>query len=388
MGLQLVAKLGLDGKAFDSGLSRARQKTRAFGSAIKGQLAAAFGTAAIVGMTKKAVDFADTVNDMARKTGATTDKIQEMAFAAAQSGSSLENVGKAFTKIQDSQGKAMVGTLGQVEAFQRLGFSMDDVSNMDAVEIFEQLGSKFSKVTPSAQDLSDILLIMGKSGKENFRMLTEGLSDMQKQAHDAGAVMDQETIQQIADMKDEFAAFMQTMMPVFAKFATFVMDATENVVHGVTAIWESMSQGFMATLEGMGNAWDLLMQGKILEAGKAVGGAIFKGMDTSADVLVDHTNKFIDRQSGKEARRRAKAEGAHRQAKGLQQFERLETLLENQEGKTKASKTATVDQMAKMGLFIGGRQDPILKKADKQIAEILKTNQHLVSINNQISHRL
>tara|TARA_R100000781_G_scaffold17393_1_gene13887 strand:+ start:523 stop:1689 length:1167 start_codon:yes stop_codon:yes gene_type:complete len=388
MGLQLVAKLGLDGKAFDTGLSRARQKTRAFGGAIKGQLAAAFGTAAIVGMTKKAVDYADTVNDMARKTGVTTDKIQEMAFAAAQSGSSLENVGKAFTKIQDAQGKAMIGTLGQVEAFQRLGFSMDDVSNMDAVEIFEQLGSKFSQVAPSAQELSDILLIMGKSGKENFRMLTEGLSDMQKQAHEAGAVMDQETIQQIADMKDEFAAFMQTMMPVFAKFATFVMDAAENVVHGLTAMWESFSQGLKAAAEEASKVWGMFKEGDILGAGAQIGKSIYAGMDKSADVLVDHTNQYIDRQSGKEARRRAKAEAAHRQTVGLQQFERLETLLENQEGKTKATKTATVDQMAKMGLFIGGRQDPILKKADKQIAEILKTNQHLVSINNQISHRL
>ena len=391
MGLSLIAKLGLDGKAFDTGLSRAQQRTRRFGSAIKGQLAAAFGTAALVGLTKKSVEFADKVNDLARKTGVSTTKIQEFAFAAAQSGTSIDTVANSFVKIQDAQGKAMTGTLTTVEAFQRLGFSMQEVQRMDAVTIFEQLARKFKDVKPTAQDVSDLFLIMGKSGKENFRLLTEGLEDMQQAAHKAGAIMDKETIQQVADMKDEFAAFMQTMMPAFTKIATFAMDAAENVTFGLKTIWQAFSDGFMATVEGLGNAYDLLMEGKFSQAAKefAKSGSGFNFLDKASDALVDQTNKFEERQSSKEQRRIAKADAAHRQAAGLQQFERLQTLLDKQQGVStnKISKPA-VDAMAKMGLFVGGRQDPILKKADRQISELEKANGQLAVLNKQIQNKL
>ena len=263
---------------------------------------------------------------------------------------------------------------------------MDQISALSAVEIFEQLAMKFNQTVPSAQDLSDILLIMGKSGKENFRMLTEGLSDMQQQAHEAGAIMDQETIQQIADMKDEFAAFMQTMMPMFAKFATFAMDAAENVVHGLKAIWESFSQGLQTAAEEMSKVWGMFKEGDVLGAAAQVGKSVYKGMDKSADVLVDHTDQFIERQSAKEARRRAKAEAAHKQGVGLQQMERLETLLANQAGGK--MKGPAVDSMAKMGLFIGGRQDPIIKKADKQIGELQKANETLMKLNQTVDKKL
>ena len=391
MGLSLIAKLGLDGKAFDTGLSRAQQRTRRFGSAIKGQLAAAFGTAALVGMTKKSVEFADKVNDLARKTGVSTTKIQEFAFAAAQSGTSIDTVANSFVKIQDAQGKAMTGTLTTVEACQRLGFSMQEVQRMDAVTIFEQLARKFKDVKPTAQDVSDLFLIMGKSGKENFRLLTEGLEDMQQAAHKAGAIMDKETLQQVADMKDEFAAFMQTMMPAFTKIATFAMDAAENVTFGLKTIWQAFSDGFMATVEGLGNAYDLLMEGKFSQAAKefAKSGSGFNFLDKASDALVDQTNKFEERQSSKEQRRIAKADAAHRQAAGLQQFERLQTLLDKQQGVStnKISKPA-VDAMAKMGLFVGGRQDPILKKADRQISELEKANGQLAVLNKQIQNKL
>ncbi len=389
MGLNLTARLGLDGKAFDTGLARAQQRTRRFGSAIKGQLAAAFGTAAIGAMLKKSVDFADTVNDLARKTGVSTTKIQEFAFAAAQSGTTIESVANSFVKIQDAQGKAMTGTLTTVEAFQRLGFSMQEVQNMDAVSIFEQLAQKFKQVKPTAQDVSDIFLIMGKSGKENFRLLTEGLGDMQEAAHKLGAIMDSETVQQIADMKDEFAAFMQTMMPGLAKVSTFAMDAAENVTFGLKAIWDSFSAGFTSTLGEMGKAWDLFWDGEIIESWKTLGMLPFEGIDKATDQLVDATSAYEDRQRAKKQRRIAKAEAAHQQAAGMQQMEKLQRLLDSQQGGTSQAVTKpAVDQLAKMGLYIGGRQDPILKKADKQISELQKANGQLVTLNKQIQHKL
>lgn len=391
MGLSLIAKLGLDGKAFDTGLSRAQQRTRRFGSAIKGQLAAAFGTAAIGAMVKKSVDFADKVNDLARKTGVSTTKIQEFAFAAAQSGTTLETVANSFVKIQDAQGKAMIGTLTSVEAFQRLGFSMEEVQRMDAVTIFEKLARKFKEVKPTAQDVSDLFLIMGKSGKENFRLLTEGLEDMQRAAHELGAVMDKETVQQIADMKDEFAAFMQTMMPTFAKISTFAMDAAENVTFGLQTIWNAFKDGFMGTVEGMGKAWNNLIKGDFIGAAKEFGKSTtgFNFIDKASDELVDATDKYEVREKAKRDRRRAKADAAHKQAVGLQQFERLQTLLDKQQGTAKsAAIKPDVDQLAKMGLFIGGRQDPILKKADRQISELEKANFQLTALNQQVNRKL
>lgn len=391
MALNLTARLGLDGRAYEAGLSRAKRSAMRVGGAIKGHLAAAFGIGALVAITKNAAEFADKINDLARKTGVSTTKLQELNFAAVQSGTTIDNVTNSFLKIQDAQGKAMIGTKTYVEAFQRLGLSMTDVAQLSAVQIFEHLANRFQKAGASAQDLSDTFLVMGRAGKENIRLLTEGLAEMQKAAHESGAIIDKETIQHIADMKDEWAAFKTTMMPVFADIASAIMTATESVIFGLKAIWGSFNAGLKAGTKSLSDAVDSFKEGDILGAAHNAIMAPFRGATGQLSELSVHVDKYEDRKRKNKERREAKAESARRQKTGMRNFAKIDAMMREQESInkpiTKAS-APSVDSLARAGLFIGGRQNPLIGKADKQIAELNRVNAHLSSLNLQFQQKL
>lgn len=389
MGLNLIARLGLDGKAFDTGLARAQQRTRKFGSAIKGHLAAAFGSAAIIGMTKRAVDFADEINNLARKTGISTEKLQELSFAANLSGSSLKDVSVSMQRVLEAQSRLAKGNKTTEQSFKQFGLSAAEAMTIGPAAMMEQAAKMSQQGEMTAERFAAFRDIFGaEAGVRNIRMMTEGLSEMQQQAHSAGAIMDKETIQQIADMKDEFAAFMQSVMPSFAKFATFLMDTSENVVHGLSAIWDSFSKGFTHQIESMGKAWDKLWDGDVLGSLKQLTSGTIEGTEKGFDTLMDHVDEYESRQKSKETRRRQKAESAERTGSTMQQVQQL--LASQSEAKATSANgpSSTVDQLARIGLFIGGRQDPIIKKANKQIQEIQQTNAYLQALHKTIDRKL
>ena len=389
MGLNLIARLGLDGKAFDTGLARAQQRTRKFGGAIKGHLAAAFGSAAIIGMTKRAVDFADEINNLARKTGISTEKLQELSFAANLSGSSLKDVSVSMQRVLEAQSRLAKGNKTTEQSFKQFGLSPADAMTIGPAAMMEQAAKMSQQGEMTAERFAAFRDIFGaEAGVRNIRMMTEGLADMQKQAHSAGAIMDKETIQQIADMKDEFAAFMQSVMPSFAKFATFLMDTSENVVHGLSAIWDSFSTGFTHQIESMGKAWDKLWDGDVLGSLKQLTSGTVEGTEKGFETLMDHVDEFESRKKSKETRRRQKAESAERTGSTMQQVQQL--LASQSAAKTTGGNApaSSVDQMARIGLFIGGRQDPIIKKANKQIQEIQQTNAYLQAMHKTIDRKL
>ena len=100
MSLNLIARLGLDGKAFQTGLARAKGQTNQFAGGVKRQFVGMFGAAAIGIAIKKATDYADEINNLSRRLGVSTKALQEFNYAANLSGSDLKTVGTSLQRVQ------------------------------------------------------------------------------------------------------------------------------------------------------------------------------------------------------------------------------------------------------------------------------------------------
>jgi hypothetical protein len=140
----------------------------------------ALGTAAVGGLAvlgKGAIDAADNINDMSQRTGVGVETLSKFGAAAEDSGSSLEEVGKAMGKLA----KGIVDPASAAnEALRSIGISSVDASGkvrtVDAVML--DIADKFSKLPDGAQKTALAMEIFGKSGANLIPMLNGGREAM------------------------------------------------------------------------------------------------------------------------------------------------------------------------------------------------------------------
>lgn len=131
--LKLAAALTLDGSRFKAGLKEADVSSKRFagniGSALKGQLAAAFGGAALVSMVKQTLQETAALKDMAEQSQMTTDEVQRLKAAAEDSGLTFEDLYAAQTKFAKQRREAAEGNKELRAEFEKFGMTLEDLNN-------------------------------------------------------------------------------------------------------------------------------------------------------------------------------------------------------------------------------------------------------------------
>jgi len=185
----LTIRAKVDGIAQIDGLTRSLDKadkqasglTGAFGKlggvakttgvALAGLGAAAVGGLAVLG--KNAIDAADNLNDLSQRTGVGVETLSKFGAAAEDSGSSLDEVGKALGKLS----KGIVDPASKAnEALRSIGVASTDslgkIRPVDAVML--DIADKFSKLPDGAEKTALAMDIFGKSGANLIPMLNGG----------------------------------------------------------------------------------------------------------------------------------------------------------------------------------------------------------------------
>ena len=78
--------LGLDSRGFNDGLNQAETKIQRFARTMQSRFIGSLGTAAIAATTTKIIDFGAAIGDMSDRLGVSSTFLQELQFAAEQSG--------------------------------------------------------------------------------------------------------------------------------------------------------------------------------------------------------------------------------------------------------------------------------------------------------------
>lgn len=172
---------------------------------IRRKFAGVFGGGALAFEAKAAIDYASQFNDSARKLGVGVEFLQEAAYAAKQTGASFGAVEDALKRLQIAQ-VAALGKPGssQADAFGRLGVTLADLKSKGVEQIFSQIAANIQRANPSAQQLADTVLILGRSADDLLPAFRDGFSDLQKRARELGLVLDKETIEKLDSVGDRF----------------------------------------------------------------------------------------------------------------------------------------------------------------------------------------
>lgn len=194
---ELIAALGVEVDA-----NIAAKFSKAFDSFGKGALAIVGGIgAAFVGVSAavaKAAEAGDAVANTAERLGLSTDAVQELAYAAKLSDTSIESVTLGLGNLGRVADAATKGSKEAAGAFAQLGVHVKGAGGKikSADELFTEISGKIALMPNGLEKSALAMQLFGKAGRDLIPLLnngTEGLAALRQEAQDTGYVMSQET---------------------------------------------------------------------------------------------------------------------------------------------------------------------------------------------------
>lgn len=279
MALRLEGQLSLDGSGWQRGLNNVKTATSGFVNntlgGLKGQIAAAFSVGAIAGLSKKTIEFAGQISDMADRLGVSTDYLQQMDYHLKQNGSSASDLASVFERLAAARSDAMSGNQTAIGNFQSLGITQDQIASSAPEQILDAISRQFQTMGNSPELTAAFRQIGGRGASVLIPSFMEGLEQGRKNAVAAGAVISEDVLIQLDEIGDHFDQFKTVLVSTFAPALLKVMQFFEFVASQIRATFGAI-HGFISNL----NIPQLLVTAlKGFASGGVVGAA--KGVITS-----------------------------------------------------------------------------------------------------------
>lgn len=175
---------------------------------VGGAMAAAFAAAvagakevgeALVSCTMDASAYADELLTQSTITGVSTEKLQELGYAAELVDTSVETITGSMTKNLRAMDSAREGTGAAAEAYEKLGVSVtnSDGSLRDNEEVYWEVIDALGQMEAGADRDALAMDILGKSAQELNPLIEAGsetMASLAQEAHDTGYVMSDEML--------------------------------------------------------------------------------------------------------------------------------------------------------------------------------------------------
>jgi hypothetical protein len=261
----LMAKLRLDTKEFDSGLRKASGSTKAFAndSAAQinrinngfGKLTTAIKGVAIAAAAMKgfeaiynAMDRLDQLGDTAAKIGITAERLQELRYAAERLGSSTETMDAALTKFGVGIGQAQKGTGKLKDILDEYGISLMNANGTlkSSEQLFNEFGNKLGEVTDKNRQLADATEAFGRqAGPEMAMLLADGTKAIDEQtaaARNLGLIYSEDVVAGAGDAKnklDDLKKFIEVeLTTAIASNATTIGQWAQTAIAWISKVIE------------------------------------------------------------------------------------------------------------------------------------------------------
>jgi hypothetical protein len=286
----LRVSLGLDSSQFNQGATSAEKRAHALGDRIGksmrspiaaigslkgviGTLAGALALQEFAVATQRAFDFADSIQDLSDRTGASTKLIQEFRYAAQLTGSDVGTADESLGKFTKTLGLAQQGSKQQADLFKSLG-----VTSSDFDEAFRQTLDGLAKLPTIQQRNAVALQIFGKGAATLTNLLGQGSAAFEQMAAkaqalglvisgdllaNAGQVNDKlDTMKMILDTK--FASAIVTNADALGTLADGFLKVATNALQAIEAARNFYNlQGFQKGDIGSGVALSKTKSGRV-----------------------------------------------------------------------------------------------------------------------------
>jgi hypothetical protein len=193
---------------------------------IKTLIGAAFAVVAVRALSKfvtSALDAADSIAKTSRAIGITSDRLQELRFAADISGVSMEALDGALLGFSKRVGEARAGTGALVTLLRAT-----DVELLSNVQSASTVDEAFDLITQAANKMGNemdksalLAAAFGRTAGTAFKNLVPDIERLSQQARELGIVIDQSLLEKAEETNDKLTVLGKVLS---TKFITFVLE--------------------------------------------------------------------------------------------------------------------------------------------------------------------
>lgn len=244
----LIAKLGLDGTAYESGLKKASSTTDKFRQSVGSQLGAALSVAAIGAFASKVVETVDAIGDLSEQLNISTDDVQRLQVLAGQTGVSFEAMAKSITAVSQERLKAIEEGGKAREYFKTLGFSVAELNDksLSNIDLISRMGQAHKDAGSSAQTQAAMIAILGEKAFKAAGAIAK--------IKELGPInlITKEQIDSIGKLADRVDEIKRTIILSAVPEINFFADAVERAAKDAQTMEDGLL-GFFQTLGGKGS---------------------------------------------------------------------------------------------------------------------------------------
>ena len=235
----LLAKIGVDTKAFNSGLKGAEKRVGMFRGAIM-KLGGAIAGIGFIAMARNAINTGSRISDLSEQLRINAEALQTLNAIAIKAGVEQKTLERAIRNVSIRTQEAVDGNKTYLEAFERLGISIKNFTNLPTEKKLEAIAQSYSRAGKSQEAFADIANILGqKAGPEMLEVLRrindEGLDNLIQGAKDTGQVMENDVIKTMDDAADVLGrlgnALTVASANILSNFAPSIIKLTDFVTN-------------------------------------------------------------------------------------------------------------------------------------------------------------
>lgn len=248
---ELFATLTLDDSEYQEKIEGAKEKAestgsmigKAFSTAGKATMGFLAGAAAIttatVGTVSKlsgeVAEYGDNIDKMSQKMGISAQAYQEWDAILQHSGSSIESLLPSMKTLASAVDNGS-------GAFERIGLSLDEVSQMSQEDLFSAVIAGLQGVESQTERTALAAQLLGRGATELGPLLNTSAEDidaMRQRVHELGGVMSDEAVKSAAayqdslqDMQTGLSGFKRNLISDFLPSITKIMDGVTDILTG------------------------------------------------------------------------------------------------------------------------------------------------------------
>ena len=199
--------------------------------------------------------YADDILTMSTVTGLSTDALQEYQYMADLVDVSVETITGSITKLTRNMLQAKDGTGEQAEAFAALGIQITnaDGSLRDAQEVWDEVITALGQMSNETERDAYAMVLMGKSAQDLNPLIEAGadkINALRQEAHEAGAVLDEDMLATLGEMQDAFDRLSQqtdaferilagTLAPTITDIVNAIVGAVQQMDNFIQRVQEA-----------------------------------------------------------------------------------------------------------------------------------------------------
>ena len=246
----LVVRLGLNSNPLTEGLAKASTGVKGFAesattwlnpvTAVFTSMAAAAAATglSIYGIAQRIESLAGVV-DKANQTGLSAEFIQQLGFAADQSGVSVDGLLGGLGKMTVELGKAQLNSEETAKNLEQIGLTSQELAGLKPEDQFLAIADAIAKLPSVAEKAAATVAIFGRSASEMAPLLGEGekgIRSLMEEAKNLKIGISTEDLQSIAKADDAMARMKSSLSSVVSNIAVSLAPVFEQISNSLTAI--------------------------------------------------------------------------------------------------------------------------------------------------------